>query len=233
MYSRISASEPIRQGDIFRWLPKIDVVLGAASLPIITELKEEGEKEVDWFQFANTPLSADATSGSTVKTAAVTVKPAFGIVISQDCDASRCENVVFAEVKPLVEIGAFKTFKEPPAASKVISLVKDHTRKNQKWYFLNDSTDLGFERKMAVDFESIFDIKREMLVTHIEVLRIGRLDDEVAWPHFRERVAEFFRRYPYNEWYPLNAEEASVYEEDEKRGNPDYVLDPRYRWQNT
>lgn len=233
MYSKSNINEPIRQGDIFRWLPKIDVVLGEALLPIITETNEMGEKEVDWFQLAQTLISTGTTSDNGVKRVAVTVKSVYGIVISQDCDAARGENIVFAEIKPLKEIKMFRDMKEPPAPSSVIKMVKEHTQKNQKWFFLSDSRDLGFERKMGVDFDSIFEVKREMLIRHIEPLRIGRLEDEVAWPHFRERVAEFFRRYPYNEWYPLNAEEARVYEEDQKSSNPDYVLDPRYRWQNS
>jgi hypothetical protein len=232
VYSKLNADEPIRQGDIFRWLPKIDVVLGDALLPMLVEPEEKGGKEIDWFQYAQTAALAVTSPDEDVKTAAVSIRSVYGIVISQDCDVSRCENVVFAEVKPLKEIKAFKDMKEPPTASTVIKMVTEHTHKNQKWYFLSDSKDLSFDRKMAVDFDSIFEVKREMLIKYIEPLRIGRLDDEVAWPHFRERVAEFFRRYPYNEWYPLNADEARFYEEDQKKSDPNYVLEPRYRWQN-
>ena len=37
-------------------------------------------------------------------------------------------------------------------------------------------------------------------------LRRGRLNF-LADEHFRERIGEFFRRYPYDEWYALNREE--------------------------
>ncbi|MBM4082926.1 MAG: hypothetical protein FJ278_24680 [Planctomycetes bacterium] len=37
-------------------------------------------------------------------------------------------------------------------------------------------------------------------------LRKGRLNP-IADEHFRERIAEFFRRYPYDEWYPLDQRE--------------------------
>jgi hypothetical protein len=231
VYSKTNASEPIRQGDIFRWLPKIDVVLGDALLPILVESEEKGGKEIDWFQFAQSVPPAVVPPEMEVKTAAVSVRSVFGIVISQDCDAARCEYVVFAEVKPFKELKGFQGLKEPPDAGKVIDIVTEHTRKHQKWYFLSDDEDIGFTRKMVADFDLIFEVKREMLVKYIEPLRIGRLDDEVAWPHFRERVAEFFRRYPYNEWYPLNSDEARAYEDRQKSRDPNFILDPLYRWQ--
>ena len=78
---------------------------------------------------------------------------------------------------------------------------------------------------MGVDFESIFEVKREMLKKYIGKIRIGRLEDEVACPHFRERVAEFFRRYPYNEWYPLDKEEFLEYEKSQ-----DEAIE-KYEWQ--
>ena len=49
MYSKISSSEPIRQGDIFRWLPKIEVVLGDNYLPIITEREKKEKKKLIGF----------------------------------------------------------------------------------------------------------------------------------------------------------------------------------------
>ncbi|HUW31054.1 MAG TPA: hypothetical protein VM223_05525, partial [Planctomycetota bacterium] len=55
--------------------------------------------------------------------------------------------------------------------------------------------------------------------------RRGRLND-VALAHFRERVAEFYRRYPYNEWYPLNKDELKAYLKDHPGSEP-------YRWQTT
>lgn len=223
MYSTLNKDRPIRQGDIFRCLPKVDVLMGDANFPLFFEQQEVGQKAIDWPSFAESekPL---IILGS--------VKSVLGIVISQDCDASKSVNIAFAEIKPIKEFGTFKDIKEPISAHKVCDLVGDHTRKNQKWYFLSDSVELGFDRKMGVDFESIFIVNREMLVTHLEELRLGRLDDEVAWPHFRERISEFFRRYPYNEWYPLNVDEVQVYEERQKSKDCNFILDPRYRWQN-
>jgi hypothetical protein len=223
VYSKLSAGEQIRQGDIFRWLPKVELLLGEASLPMVIEPKEEGGRMIDWCKFVLT---------SKTLTTFASVRSVYGIVISQDCDASHCMNLTFAEIKPFKEINGFREMAEPPNPNSVIKIVTEHARKNQKWYFLSESDDLGFNRKMGVDFESLFEVNREMLVKNIDLLRLGRLDDEVAWPHFRERVAEFFRRYPYNEWYPLNSEEASIYEDKQQKSDPNFKLDPRYRWQN-
>jgi len=41
-----------------------------------------------------------------------------------------------------------------------------------------------------------------------------------AIEHFRERLSEFYRRYPYDEWYPLNREEYQKYVAD-KGGDED------------
>jgi len=104
-----------------------------------------------------------------------------------------------------------------------VNIVTQHARINQKWYYLPPDPNLGFDR-MAADFTSVFEVPREMLEKHLETLRLGRLNDEVAWPHFRERVSQFFRRYPYDEWYPLSSEEVDLYERTRSKV-------PRYSWQ--
>jgi len=62
---------------------------------------------------------------------------------------------------------------------------------------------------MAVDFLVTLRVRRLELES-LRSLRKGRLNP-VADEHFRERIAEFSRRYPYDEWYPLNREEFDVY----------------------
>jgi len=68
---------------------------------------------------------------------------------------------------------------------------------------------------MAVDFLSTLRIPREDL-ENLRHLRRGRLNS-TADEHFRERVAEFFRRYAYNEWYPFSKDEFEAY----KQGHPE------------
>jgi len=216
MYSFPSADAPIRQGDIFRYLPKIELVLGEENLPLVTDVEENGIRLKDWFQIAKGENESS--------TAYVLVKSVLGIVITQDCDASRCVDITFAEVKPFCEV--YTNYKENSKPKAINSIITRHCRVNQKWYFLSENTTMGFDRKMGVDFQLIFEVKRDMLEQYKETIRLGRLDDEVAWPHFRERVAEYFRRYPYNEWYPMNSDELEEYE---KALN--IKVNPHYPWQ--
>ncbi len=205
MYSFPDNNAPIRQGDIFRWLPKVNILLGDAQLPIMTKSDTDGIHAIDWFQLAE--------SGGTALTNTI-IKPTIGIVLTQDCDASRCLNIVFSEVDLFSKI--YSGYKDDLKPAKVVNIVTVHSRKNQKWYFLAENSRIGFSKKMGANFESVFEVPRTMLETYRDKMRLGRLDDDVAWPHFRERVAEFFRRYPYNEWYPLNLDEVKAYEEEKK-----------------
>ena len=65
---------------------------------------------------------------------------------------------------------------------------------------------------MGVDFQDVFTVPR-LDLEELRRQRRGRLDG-VAEAHFRERIAEFFRSYGYDEWYPLNREEFEAYERD-------------------
>ena len=58
----------------------------------------------------------------------------------------------------------------------------------------------------------------------IRSLRHGRLN-ATAEEHFRERIGEFFRRYPYDEWYALDKEEMAEYRKE-------YSDAESFQWQN-
>lgn len=218
MYTSLKTDDPIRQGDLFRWLPKLELSFGTEELPLLYEQKQL--REINWLQWVeliehDKPLNANVP---------VSIRPVLGIVISQDCDAGRAENITFCEIKPFSKVE--KSFKDKHNNPKdVVDLIPRYTRQHQKWYYLAEGGITGFTQKMGVDFESVFEVRRLMLEKYKDKLRIGRLEDEVAWPHFRERVAEFFRRYPYNEWYPFNSEEVTEYEKSKN------ISVQRYRWQ--
>jgi hypothetical protein len=65
---------------------------------------------------------------------------------------------------------------------------------------------------MAVDFRIVLPVKRQEL-ERLKDLRIARLN-HIACEHFRETLGQFFRRYAYNEWYPLTKEEFRCYAQD-------------------
>ena len=212
IYTYPEPTEPIRQGDLYQHVPRIEVILSPDHLPEIFETVTGGSRAIDWMQFRQSeePVLAN-----------VFIRSVTGIVITQDCDALRAENIAMCQVRPFFSVE--RQFTEATKPKGFVNIVTQHARVNQKWYYLPPDTRLGFT-KMAADFTSVFEVPRAMLESHRDDLRLGRLNDDVACPHFRERVAEFFRRYPYNEWYPLTKEETDLYEST--RGRVD-----RYSWQ--
>jgi len=78
---------------------------------------------------------------------------------------------------------------------------------------------------MGCDFRVLIRAPRHDLEQMLD-LRVGRLNQE-ATEHFRETLAQYFRRYPYNEWYPLTPDEFREYAVD----SPE-LIEP-YPWQRT
>jgi hypothetical protein len=79
---------------------------------------------------------------------------------------------------------------------------------------------------MAADFRIVLRVPLRDLL-EMRVQRVARLN-EVAVQHFREMFSQFFRRYAYNEWYPLSKEEFEEYTKD--KGDFDEPILP-YDWQ--
>jgi len=202
--------EPIRQGDIFRQIPHVDLSLG--KLPVI----------IDQNRPVLTTWEKAAVSDDPVL-AIVSAKPVNAIVITQDCDASRAEDITLCEIRQ------FRTVERRSAdmksnPEKWMRLLTQQARINQKWFYLPPDPHLGFTDKMGVDFL----VTLRVLRLDLEALRHqrkGRLND-VALAHFRERIAEFYRRYPYDEWYALDKDELKACQKDHPGSQP-------YRWQTT
>ena len=190
---------PIRQGDIFVRLPRIDL-----SLEEILLVDEEGERIAKWEELAD---------HSTPFNIIVPVRPVASIVATQDCDAIRSRDITLCEIREFRDVE--KKSKDTQAAKKWTSILTQHARINQKWFYLPPNDQLGFSDKMAVDFLVTLRVPRVDL-ENLRSLRRGRLN-AVADEHFRERIGEFFRRYPYDEWYALDKEEMAAY----KREYPD------------
>ena len=91
-------------------------------------------------------------------------------------------------------------------------MITQQARKNLKWFYLPPDARLTFSEKMAADFQVTIRVPGPDL-RMMRVLRKGRLNTE-ADEHFRERLSEFFRRYPYDEWYPLNRAEFDEYRKE-------------------
>jgi len=194
---------PLRQGDIFSPLPRVDlsleqmVILDDPDLP----------REVSWEALAGRDQDIVAV---------VPLRPVAAIVATQDCDASRAPDITLCEIRPFREVE--RKSRQTSAAKKWVSIITQHARINLKWFYLPPDDRLGFTDKMGVDFMMTLRVQRIEL-EKLKRLRRGRLN-QIAQEHFRERIAEFFRRYPYDEWYPLNPEEFQAYAKDYPEARP-------------
>jgi hypothetical protein len=195
------ADAPIQQGDIFKGIPRVDITLDSLSLI------EEGEQlETTW---------QDVISGDEMTqpvTAVLPIRPVLAIVITQNCDAVR------SAVLSLCEIGDYLTEAEkasPPKDPKAWSrkIIRSMMERPSIFYLPEDAA-FGIQGRKAVDFRSILRVLRVDLEA-MRNNRIARLND-VAYEHFRESLAQFFRRYPVNAWYPLTKEEFDAYADSQK-----------------
>lgn len=197
IYDFPEIAAPIRQGDIFGGLPRIDFSLGR--IPIVAD---DGEIEVrTWQDFAKREEPV---------TAIVSLRPVLAIVASQDCDTQRAPDITLCEIRAFRDVE--RKSQETKSPKKWVNIITQHARINQKWFYLPPDPRIGFDDKMAVDFMVCLRVPRVDL-ENFRNLRIGRLN-YVADEHFRERISEFFRRYPYDEWYSLSSEELEAYRQE-------------------
>lgn len=202
IYEFPDSTAPIRQGDIFFGLPRIDI-----SLDRVIMVNQLGERISTWEDIAE--------KGEPVNIM-VPVQPVNAIVVTQDCDNIRNQYITLCEIRNFTDVeGKCKNITAPKSWRKIIT---QHARINQKWFYLPPDNNIPFTDKMAVDFIVTLRVLRTDL-ENLRDLRRGRLND-IADEHFRERIGEFFRRYPYDEWYPLDNDEMNSYINDYPEVNP-------------
>jgi hypothetical protein len=208
IYEFPAVGDPIRQGDIFASLPKLDISL--AQMFVVGE--EEGvTQERRWEDVVSEELGKDQ-----FVRLVVTARTAVGIVITQDCDTQFGPSITLSSVLPIAEVvKELNNTKTPKAFQKE---VRNQNKKNLKWFYLPPDEQMNFKEKMAVDFQLTFSVPREGL-QGLRSLRLGRLNPE-ADEHFRERLSEFYRRYPVDDWYPLNPEEFEAYRASAPEATP-------------
>lgn len=199
---------PIRQGDIFIGLPRIEV-----SLERVILADREGEVETSWNELADTKEPVDIV---------VPVRPVAAIVATQDCDALRSRDITLCEIRPFREVE--RKTKDTTSPNSWKNILTQHARVNQKWFYLPPDTRVGFADKMAVDFLVTLCLPLEDL-KRLRARRLARLN-QIADEHFRERISEFFRRYPYDEWYALDRGELDAYTREYPGTRP-------FKWQKS
>jgi hypothetical protein len=203
IYDFPSPEAPIRQGDIFVGLPRVDISL--KRVPVIRA--DDQIEEMNW---------DDIARGGEPVTAILAARPVTAIVAWQDCDASWAPDITLCEIRPFQDVE--RKSKDTKSAKSWVNIITQHARINQKWFYLPPEARLGFETKMGVDFLVTLRVPRIDL-EDLRHLRKGRLND-LTEAHFRERIGEFFRRYAYDEWYPLNSEEMNEYQKQYPDAKP-------------
>jgi hypothetical protein len=108
----------------------------------------------------------------------------------------------------------YATMTSPARWSKELS---KQDSENVRFFYCPPDRSMGFSERMAVDFRSILRLPGPQL-DDLKAFRVGRLN-RVAYEHFREKMAQYFRRYPYDPWFPLNKEEFELYAKEYPAGS--------------
>lgn len=209
IYAFPSKARPIRQGDIFANIPRVSI-----SLKELQIVNDDDIQQLSWGSIAVENKKIEAI---------LPITSVFAIVATQNCDALSSPEITLCEIRQFPEVdGKAKDAKKPKSWEKIIT---QQARINQKWFYLPSDPKIGFTEKMAVDFRCSIRVPR-MELENFRNFRKGTLN-ALAQQHFRERLGQFFRRYPYNEWYSLDSEELKAYEKNHK-----CEVSPKYTWQN-
>lgn len=195
IYDFIDITKPIKQGDIFLGIPRIDISL--KEIPIVTGDNDTPELST-WEEIVKEGKEIPAI---------LAVKPVMAIVASQDCDVSNGRDITLFEIRDFRDVEG--KCRDTKSLKKWINIITHQARLNQKWFYLPPDSRIGFSEKMAVDLRVTLRVPKNDL-EELKSLRKGRLNS-IADEHFRERISEFYRRYPYDEWYSLSNEELDEY----------------------
>lgn len=205
-YEPLDPDQPIRQGDIFFPLPRPKISID--ELQAIS--RDAGIEATKW---------VDVQGRDEILTL-VELEKTWGIVATQDCDATRSDSISLFQIVPFEKVYGSR----PSKPSAWVSVLTERICKNARWIYLPKDDSMGINVEMAVNFDEVFQIERVDLERNI-ALRKGRLTN-FAYEHYREAIAQYFRRYPYDEWYPFNKAQLEAYAND-KRCSVDDIT-PKY-----
>jgi hypothetical protein len=196
IYETLSADDPLQQGDIFRHIPQTELSL--SEMAILSD--DQQTESASWTELSN-------NGGGEAITAIVSIESVMGIVITQNCDNARGKDVCLCSVEPFLDVF---NIQEPPKNPKKWQSLIISRAKNPRYFYLPKCEDIGIATRMTADFRTTLRVPRSDLLAMRSDFRIARLNG-VATEHFRESLGNFFRRYAYNEWYPLDKEEVQSY----------------------
>ena len=201
-YDYPPSSDEIKQGDIFLDIPRV-----AFSFSELLSIVEEGKDKpvsISWEEILDKKKNVAAILG---------VDSVPAIVASQSCDAQSKEHITLCEIVELTEIRAFNNYEGWMSKRRAEQLVEQN-RKMPGIFILSPDEQVGFSRRMAVDFSRTIGVYREDL-KNFTAKRKGRLK-KFACEHFREKLSHFFHRYAWDEWYILSKEELNAHSDYSK-----------------
>jgi hypothetical protein len=213
-YDLPGVDQPIRQGDILYPLP-----YATLSLDSLQSFSRAGFKASNWNDLMDSIKNDnDDKCGISIL---VALKKTWGIVASQDCDASNAPHVSIFQIEPFADV-----YKNPITTTKGwVSTLTERLCKNASWYYLPKDENIGINFEMAVNFHRVIQFDRAELERN-KNLRMGRLAD-FAYEHYREAIAQYYRRYPYDEWYPFNKVQLEYYAKNIRRCEIEEIV-PKY-----
>lgn len=201
IYELITPKEDICQGDIFFNLPFDDFNL--EHLKVIID--DDEVKDIAWVEISEEDVKI-----------IVKLQKVNAIVLSQDCDCLREPYITLAV------ISKWENNYENP--KNWMHAIRGLNRSKSKMYLPQDSN-FKIEERLHIEFSRIFKLYRKSLYS-LRDLRVCRLNPE-AIKHFRQKLGNYFIRYAFDEYYPLNKEEMDEYETYRLKNNPDEKFERR------
>jgi len=202
IYDYPDKTVPIKQGDVFYPLPWAYLDLNG-----LLVLDKNGS--IQFTNWKDVKARRDLVVNAPLNVT-------WAIVATQNCDALRSPMISLFAIGQLPEVTRLTL---PNSPRKWVDFITQKSRLNARWFYLPPDQRIGFNDRMAINFEIVLQLSRENLENYVDELRRGRLN-EIAYEHYRESMAQYFRRYPYDEWYPLDKQEFEEYKREKRDSKP-------------
>ena len=235
IYEKVKDGEGIRQGDVFRGIPKLNFTpeqdFNGTILDVGGSVRKEWSRLVDSNEPTKTPII---------------MEPTIGIVLTQDCDVTRNVRITLLEITENKLHSSYIDEKLEEAKNKgkrgktEKNVVKSYFNRLKEafdgpkmMYLPKDIPPEGgsrvFKKNMQIMFESVLYIGSEQLKTMTSKFRLFRLN-ETALDHFRQKINAYFLRYAVNMHYVMDNREYNfykyMYHTEEKERNEIHPYQP-------
>ncbi|MDD2681090.1 MAG: hypothetical protein PHE20_03255 [Patescibacteria group bacterium] len=205
--------DDLNQGDIFESIPFVQL-----DSKIVTQMVET-ENDLKTMDISSHVPDEDQKTDLVV--ASIMWKP--GIVISQNCDATREEYISFCEIRRLEDTDKdYAQIAHKSVERKIEYLSKKEYQHQFKYFYLLQDQGVFDGNKMAVDFRRIYQVKKE-IIDALKNKRIARLTDK-SLDHFRSKLGNYFKRFAYDGWYVLNKGEYDIFYDNARKKLNDHEL---------